>query len=453
MNITLTTTQYIITTPNNIIASVLVIRYWFDKAGYDGPGANAAIYVALILAAIILINYFGVGLFGEFEFWLSSAKVLIMIGLVFFTLALACGGGPNKDATGFRYWNNPGAFATYRATGSTGRFLGFWNVLTSAVFSFLGAELVGVTVGEAQNPRKAVPKAVKLTFYRIVFFYIILIFLLGLNVPYNSKLLLSANSSVDKTVSAEASPFVVAAVVAGVHAMPDIINACLLIFTFSAANSDLYIATRSLYSLAVEGNAPRIFSRTNSNGIPIYALGVSSAFCLIAFICVDVGAFETFQYFMTLVTIFGILTWISILVSHIYFIRARRAQNVPDTALPYVSPFGIRGSVIALVFACLITIFNGWHTFVYNPTTETRFDWKKFIVCYIGLPIYVVMIIGYKLLMKSKGVRPGEADLFGGKARIDAEEEEFLAEEFRKRGGKVETKWERWYRLTLGNFF
>jgi amino acid transporter len=52
-----------------LIAAVLVVQYWFNKIGYDGHGAQPALYVALFLAAIIAINYFGVGLFGEFEFW------------------------------------------------------------------------------------------------------------------------------------------------------------------------------------------------------------------------------------------------------------------------------------------------------------------------------------------------------------------------------------------------
>jgi amino acid transporter len=138
--------KYIITTPNNLIASVLIIRFWFDKTGYDGPGTNPAIYVAIFLITIIVINYFGVGYFGEIEFWLSSAKVLIMLGLIIFTLVLAAGGGPSHRATGFTYWRDPGAFASYKAEGGGGKFLGFWSVLTSAVFSFLGAELVGVTV-------------------------------------------------------------------------------------------------------------------------------------------------------------------------------------------------------------------------------------------------------------------------------------------------------------------
>ena len=277
-----------------------------------------------------------------------------------------------------------------------------------------------------------------------------------MTVPYNSTALLSANNESDNTVSADASPFVVAAQLSGVTAvLPNLINVCLLIFTFSAANSDLYIATRTLYSLAIEGNAPRIFSRTNDRGVPIFALGLSSAFCTIAFIAQaqNVGPFAAFQYLISLVTIFGILTWISILVSHIYFVRARQAQNVPDTALAYVSPFGIRGSMAALVFACIIVIFNGWADFVHDPSTYGKFDRKNFIVDYIGVPLYLIMIFGYKFIMKTEGVKPLDADLFGGKAKIDEQEAEFLAEELRRKGGILETKYQRLYRVTLGNFF
>ncbi|RDW60145.1 hypothetical protein BP5796_11751 [Coleophoma crateriformis] len=444
--------KYIITTPNNLIASALVIGYWFEQAGYDGPGSNPGIYVAIILIIIVAINYFGVSFFGEFEFWLSSVKVLIILGLIIFTLVIAVGGGPDHDAKGFRYWHVPGAFAAYKAEGAGGRFLAFFSVLTAAVFSFLGSELVGVTVGEAQNPRKAIPRAVKLTFYRIVIFYIVLILLLGLNVPYDSPLLLSAANEAKGTTSANASPFVAAALIAGVNALPSLINACILVFTFSAANSDLYIASRTLYGLSMEGNAPRIFSRTDNRGVPIYSLALSSSFCLIAFISAKAGAFKTFQYFISLVTIFGLLTWISILVSHIYFIRARRAQNIPDSALAYVSPFGLRGSIGALMFACLIGVFNGWADFTHSPTTG-GFDWKNFIVNYIGFPIYLGMIFGYKIIMKTEGVSPEDADLFGGKTKIDEDEAEFLAKEMARKGGGLETKYERLYRYTLGNLF
>jgi amino acid transporter len=85
-----------------------------NKNGYDGPGSNPAIYVTIFLIAIIAINYLSVGFFGEIEFWLSSVKVLIILGLIIFTLVIATGGGPSHHATGFQYWSDPGAFAAYK---------------------------------------------------------------------------------------------------------------------------------------------------------------------------------------------------------------------------------------------------------------------------------------------------------------------------------------------------
>jgi amino acid transporter len=107
---------------------------------------------------------------------------------------------------------------------------------------------------------------------------------------------------------------------------------------------------------------------------------------------------------------------------------------------------------VALGFACAITLFSGWATFVHSPETG-NFDWRTFIVSYLPIPIYVAMIVGYKVVMKSRTVRPGDADLYGGKARIDREEEEWVAEELRRKGGVFETRYQRLYRITLGNFF
>ena len=90
-----------------------MIKYWFDKRDYHGAANHPALYVALFLAVIIAINYFGVGVFGEFEFWLSSVKVLIILGLIIFTLVIAAGGGPQGHPKGFYYWSDPGAFAAY----------------------------------------------------------------------------------------------------------------------------------------------------------------------------------------------------------------------------------------------------------------------------------------------------------------------------------------------------
>jgi len=306
-------------------------------------------------------------------------------------------------------------------------------------------------VGEAANPRKVIPRAIKLTFYRILIFYVVLVFLLGMIVPYNSPLLLDANKK--SSASASASPFVVAIVLAGIPVLPGLFNACVLIFIFSACNSDLYIASRTLYGLADAGKAPKIFKTTTKGGLPYIALGTSALFCLLAFLGVNTDSYTVFGYFVNLVTMFGLLTWISILISHIFFVHARHAQNIPDTALAYVAPLGIYGSYGAIVFSVLICIFKGFPLFCYKITaaagTKPVFDTRTFVTTYLALPLYIIMFFGHKFWTGSSFVKAGECDLLSGKERIDMEEQEFLEKELEKKGG-LETKWERLYRLTLG---
>lgn len=309
--------------------------------------------------------------------------------------------------------------------------------------------LAKIEYQQVQNPRKAIPRAVKLTFFRIVFFYLILILLLGMTVPYTNPHLSLASTNFNTGIS----PFIIAAKIAGFPTFTIAVNLFLIIFTLSASNSDLYIATRTIYALAVEGKAPKILSYTNRHGVPIYALGLSSAFGSIGFIVRIANEHWTaYQYLTTLVTTFGILTWISILISHIKFVRARRAQNVPDTALAYVSPFGATGSMVAVVFACVITFFNGFQYFIKGMTKSSEVEIIDIFMSYIGIVMFGVMMLGYKLVTKEKGILPDEADLFGGKARIDAEEEEFLAEQSVKQG-LIEGMWQKVYKLTFGYFF
>jgi yeast amino acid transporter len=323
-----------------------------------------------------VINYLGIKFFGEIEFWLSSVKVLTILGLILLCLIIAAGGIPGRAATGFKYYNNPGAFAEYKGTGDLGRFTAFWYSFTNAVFAYLGTELVGVTVGEAENPRRNIPRAIKLTFWRILLFYIVLVFLLCMIVPYNSDQLAFAT---DADTSAAASPFVVAVKIAGIDTLPSFLNGCILIFVFSAANSDLYIASRTLHGLALKRQAPTFLAKTDKRGVPFYALGVSALIACIAFLNVAEASEDVFKYFVNLVSIFGLLTWISILVSHVYFVKARQAQGVPLTELRYKSPFGLWGSYVALAFCCLIALTKNFAVFTYSDDYGS-FDYKNFIV-------------------------------------------------------------------------
>lgn len=196
-------------------AGAMVISYWIPT-----EKVNAGVWITIFLVTVVAINYFGVKFFGEFEFWLSSFKVVVILGIILLSFILMLGGGPDHDRKGFRYWKSPGAFNHYKMEGAPGRFLAFWSTMVSATFAYLGTELVGVTVGEAQNPRKTIPRAIKLTFYRILVFYVTSVLLVGTLVPYNSPSLLFALSDDNtKKGSAAASPFVVAVELAAIPAL------------------------------------------------------------------------------------------------------------------------------------------------------------------------------------------------------------------------------------------
>lgn len=437
--------KYIIVTPNQLTAGALVIQYWIPR-----DKVNPGVWITVIYVIILLVNLIGVKFFGEFEFWLSSIKVVTIIGLILLTLIIALGGGPDHDRRGFRYWKNPGAFKEYSKNGHTiegaeGRFVAWAAVLVTAVFAYLGTELVGVTVGEAQNPRRNIPRAIRLTFYRIMIFYVVSVLFLGMCVAYDDDKLVFANKA---STSASASPFVVAIENAGIKVLPQIINAAILLFIFSASNSDLYIATRTLYGLSINGKAPKIFSVTNKMGVPYIALAFSSIFCALAYLNCASSSAKIFNYFVNVVSILGLLTWISILVTHIFFMKALSAQGIDrNKDLVYKAPFQPYGSYIALAFCFLIAIFKNFTAFVFS------FDKTNFITGYIGIPVYLILIFGYKIIMKTKRIKPHEADLHSFKDIIDREEELFLAEQARQRAENPPSKLGKIYENSIGLLF
>lgn len=304
---------------------------------------------------------------------MSLLKAIVICALILICFVIALGGGPDHHRRGFRYWQDPGAFKQYNnIEGDLGRFLGVWASIVQATFAYLGTELVGVAFGETPDPRKNVPRAVRQTLLRIVFFYVAGVISLGMAVPYNNARLISDTS---KGTSGAASPFVIAAKIAGIGKLDSIINAFLLVFTVSAANSDIYLAARTIWALAKDGQAPAIFHKTNKRGVPIAAVAVSSLFIALGFMNVTKDAATVFGYFVSLVTVFGALNWISILVSYHYMLQGMKAQGIPRSVMPYRNPLLPWGAYIAFVVTVLVIIFNGFAAFM-------PFKVDKFITSY-----------------------------------------------------------------------
>ncbi|KAG6831277.1 hypothetical protein H0H92_011787 [Tricholoma furcatifolium] len=193
--------------PAELSAAAVLIGYWSD--------INPAVWITITMIITITINMFGAGVYGEAEFIFASIKVITIVGLIILGIVLDLGGGPNHDRIGFRYWKNPGAFAQFFGIpGAKGRFLAWWAVMTQAAFSFIGTEIVAIAAGEARNPRRNLPRAIKRVYIRIVLFYIGGTAVIGLLVPHTAEGLNLSGGT------AASSPFVIAIQNAGIRTLP-----------------------------------------------------------------------------------------------------------------------------------------------------------------------------------------------------------------------------------------
>lgn len=161
--------------------------------------------------------------------------------------------------------------------------------------------MVGITAGEAGNPRRAVPRAIRQVFWRILIFYVGMMFFIGILLPWNDPDLLA------KGAKTAASPLTIALSHAGINAGASLINAVIVIAVISAGNSSLYVSSRTLLYMARNGKAPKILGKVNRAGVPWVALLFSNIFACIAFLSVSDSAGTVYE---ALITLSGVATFI-----------------------------------------------------------------------------------------------------------------------------------------------
>ncbi|KAL4883060.1 amino acid permease/ SLC12A domain-containing protein [Aspergillus karnatakaensis] len=387
--------KYMMVIINQMTAGVVVISYWTTVRVGD-----KAAYITVFLAVIIGMNYWSGRFLGRYEVTLSSFKVLMVIGLMILSLVLALGGGPDHEKKGFRYWRWPGAFANDEDKTSLGIFRAIFRTFPSTTLSYLGTELIGMAVLHTQDSRKAAARAIHQTFYRILAFNLVIVTLLGMAIPYDEDIL----ALPIYTSKRSASAFVVAVQMAHVRVLPDILNACILVFVVSAASRALCMATRIIRELSLEHNAPVFLHQTDKRGVPVYALGASCAPALMGFLNLLSISGRLWSYLVNLVTMFSILTWVSILVMHISFVRFCKAKQVPAQEVPFKAPFGIAGSWIALVLCISIPIMRAIELCDRNFYSH-GLDIGTFVTSFLGIPLYLALVLGYKFVSKQKKLR------------------------------------------------
>ncbi|KAM5342779.1 hypothetical protein ACJ41O_013745 [Fusarium nematophilum] len=395
--------SYAILVGAEAVAASIIIEYW-------NPPAHVAVWIAVVLVVNLILNIVAVGYFGEAEFWFASIKVITILGLIILGIVIFFGGAPDQDGVlGFRYWKDPGSFVQFQAGGSLGRFLAYWYAFIKASHAFLfSPELasleavrlsvfdtnfslqIAIAAGETVAPRRNIPKAARRFVWRLAIFYGISSLIIGIMVPSNNARLLGGSSD------ASASPFVIGIQMVGIPALNHIINAAILTSAWSAGNSFLYSGSRVLYSLSLEGQAPKCFSITNKNGVPWVAVLTTWGIGLLAFLNVSNSGAVVFNWFVSIAIVSGLLSWIVVCVTYLRFRRAMEFNGLLQV-LPHKTPLQPYATWATLVIITLLMLTNGFNVFI-----NGNWDVRDFLASYVTLPIFLVLYLGHKAWSRSR---------------------------------------------------
>ncbi|KAH8698294.1 putative amino acid permease [Talaromyces proteolyticus] len=396
--------QWLVVMPLEIVAASITIDYWHSSVSH-------AAWVAIFWSLIVVINLFGVRGYGEAEFAFAIIKVTAVVGFIILGVILNCGGGPNGGYIGGKYWHDPGAFHH--------GFKGLCSVFVNAAFAFAGTELVGLAAAETQNPRKSIPRAIKQVFWRIALFYVVALTVVGLLVPYTEPKLMNGKSSAD----ASASPFVIAIETAGISGLPSVMNVVIMIAVLSVGNSSVYGSSRTLAALAEQGQAPRFLAYIDRQGRPLFAILVSSALGLLAFLAASDKEGDAFTWMLAISGLSSVFTWGSICLSHIRFRRAWKVQGYSLGELPFRSQVGVLGSWVGFIFNCLVLVAQFWVAFApvgYASETAAELT-QNFFSYYLAAPIVIAFYIPYKLYYHTPFMKADQMDLVTGRRELDVQ--------------------------------
>ncbi len=313
---------------SEVTAFGIYMNYWFADLPQWIP---ALVGVAVVAGA----NLTAVKYYGEFEFWFAIIKVVTIVamliigfGLIFFGFGNA--GQPIGISNLF---DNGGFFA--------GGLEGFLFALCLVTASYQGVELVGITAGEAENPKETLRSAIKNIIWRILIFYIGAIFVIVSIYPWNQ-------------IGTIGSPFVMTFAKIGITAAAGIINFVVLTAAASGCNSGIYSASRMLYTLAENGQAPRFLKKISSRGVPANSIKITIACLLLGvlfnYICPNS---KLFVYIYSASILPGMAPWIVLCISQIKF---RKKWGKEMDSHPFKSPFFPISNYVTIAFLGLVLV-------------------------------------------------------------------------------------------------
>jgi amino acid transporter, AAT family len=271
------------------------------------------VWVVTASIAFVALNSMQVNRLGEFEYWFAMIKVVAIVSFILVGLGLIFGVGiGSRSAVGFANLTQHGGFLP-------GGWKGVWLSLTLTITSYMGVEIMAVTAGEAKSPEVSIPRAMKNIVYRLILFYVLAITIMVTMVPWNQS---SSASGIT------GSPFVTAFAAAHIPFAAAIMNFVVLTAALSSVNTNLYLSTRMVFSLAGDGHPTAWLSKVSRNGVPHRALLASTAGMIAAILLAIFAPSNAFLLLYGTAVAGMLFVWLVILLTHLRFRKSITPERV-----------------------------------------------------------------------------------------------------------------------------
>ncbi|ODV63760.1 transcriptional regulator of multiple amino acid permease [Ascoidea rubescens DSM 1968] len=450
---------------SEITAGTIMLTYY----PYLGlPSTSIIGWISFFIVVVFGINLVDVRVFGELEYIGGFIKSGIILMLLLSMILLNTGALPPLNSNvGFKYWDYSKSdfsrnliYGLFRPTfdlddngtggalngigGNKGRFLSLLVTLLISAYSYSGSEVVCIAAAEAKNPRKSLQSATKKVFWRILIFYVLSIFCVSLNIfagdprllRYDTVSGIEMNEELAKKIlvdknychsnflnwegysNGNQSPWIIAFQSADICSFSSVINGFFVFFALSSGSSQLYVSSRTLYSLAIQGKAPKFFKKCSASGVPYISVIFSGLFSCLSYACIDKKATSVFGYLINFVCTSGILVWVGMCLSfNRYYYGLKLRPDIisrEDKMYPFRSPFQPYLSYYGLVGSSIIALLMGYTNFL-----RSRWDTLSFISSYGAIILFFLMYFGYKKLFKTRIKKLDQIDFDTGRKEID----------------------------------
>ncbi|RAH39827.1 uncharacterized protein BO95DRAFT_426076 [Aspergillus brunneoviolaceus CBS 621.78] len=380
---------------------VILVNFW--AGGVVPEAALLTIFLVVCSVVFLMPNSF----FGWLEYIGSLVKAFLFVFITIISLAIIGGAGPTGYVRDGSTWIDLPAFKN--------SFGGFSNAALLAIWAVGDQVFIGVMAGEAESPRYSMAHASNLIPWRVAVFYLVSVVLVSLIVPSTDSRLLGGSS-------VASSPFVIAVQDAGIPGVPDLISACMIIGILAIALECIFLPSRILRTMSLQGLLPAFVAQVDKKGRPRWALAITAvAGVALTYMSLSAGGTEVLNWLIAITSASFFSNWAIIAVTSFRFRAAMRAQQSPLFETPYAwqSLLWPLAPVTSLAVSSVLLSGGGFTAYSFFSAT-------------IGLILIVVFTIAYKILRRTPWRDPATADLVTGLRELSTGELRMLDAYYRR---------------------